>query len=115
MQLSEHVKDPQKLVLEVYKALKFEGEVFLTVPFMYPYNEARIDLIRWTQEELKNLMIEFTPIRVGILVGLTTNFVEALNGWMSFFLTFNSDRLCQVVCLILLPLLKSFQIIDRFF
>ena len=44
MQLSEHVKGPRKLALEVYKALKFEGEVFLMVPFMYPYHEARIDL-----------------------------------------------------------------------
>jgi hypothetical protein len=60
-------------------------------------------------------MIEFTPIQVDLLVGLTTNLVEALNGWMSIFLSFNSDRLCQVVCLPLLPLLKPFKIIDRFY
>ena len=52
MQLSEHVKGLLKLALEVYKALKLEGEVFLTVSFMYPYHEARTDLSRWTQEEL---------------------------------------------------------------
>ena len=52
MQLSEHVKAPRKLALEVYKALKLEGEVFLTVSFMYPYHEVRIDLSRWTQEAL---------------------------------------------------------------
>ena len=53
MQLSEHFKGPQKLVLEVYKALEFEGEVFLTVRFMYPYHEDRIDLNLWTQKELE--------------------------------------------------------------
>ena len=52
MQLLEYVKGTRKLTLAVYKALKFEVEVFLTVPFMYPYHEARIDLSRWTQEEL---------------------------------------------------------------
>ena len=57
-------------------------------------------------------MIEFTPIQIGVLGGLTNNLVEALNGSISMFLSFNSDRLCQVVCLILLPLLKPFKIID---
>ena len=60
-------------------------------------------------------MIEFTPIQIGVLGGLTNNLVEALNGWMSMFLSFNSDRLCQVVFLLLLPLLKPFKIIDQFF
>jgi hypothetical protein len=53
MQLSKNIKDPRKLASEVYKALKFEGEVFLTVPFMSPYHEARIDLNLWTQKELE--------------------------------------------------------------
>jgi hypothetical protein len=57
-------------------------------------------------------MIEFTSIQVGLLGGLTNNLVEALNGSISMFLSFNSDRLCQVVCLLLLPLLNPFKIID---
>ena len=60
-------------------------------------------------------MIEFTPIQVGLLVGSTNNFVEALNGSISMFLSLNSDRLCQVVCLLLLRLLKPFKIIDQFY
>jgi SAM-dependent methyltransferase len=115
MQLSEHVEDPRKMVLEVYKALKPEGEVFLTVPFMYPYHEAPIDLNRWTLEGLNNLMEGFTPIQVGVLGGPTATLVEALHGWLSILFSFNSDKFYQVVYLILLPFLKPFKIIDRIF
>ena len=115
MQLSEHVEDPRKMALEIYKALKPEGEVYLTVPFMYPYHEAPIDLSRWTQEGLKNLMKEFTPIQVGVLGGPTATLVEALHGWLSILFSFNSDKLYQVVYLLLLPFLKPFKIIDRIF
>ena len=113
MQLSEHVEDPRKMALEVYKALKPEGEVFLTVPFMYPYHEAPIDLSRWTQEGLKELMKDYTPIKIGVLGGPTATLVEALHGWLSILFSFNSDKLYQVIYLLLLPILKPFKIIDR--
>ncbi|MZH46263.1 MAG: class I SAM-dependent methyltransferase [Nitrospinae bacterium] len=113
MQLSEHVEDPRKMILEIHRALKYEGEVFLTAPFMYPYHEAPIDLSRWSQEGLKNLTREFVPIRVGVLGGPTATLVEALHGWLSILLSFNSDKLYQIVYLILLPFLKPFKIIDR--
>lgn len=113
MQLSEHVEDPRRMALEIYKALKPEGEVFLTVPFMYPYHEAPIDLSRWTQEGLKNLMEEFTPIQIGVLGGPTATLVEALHSWLSILFSFNSDKLYQINYLLLLPFLKPFKIIDR--
>ena len=89
--------------------------MFITVSFIYPYHEARIDLFRWTQEGLKNLMKEFTPIQVGVLGGPTATLVESLHGWLSILFSFNSDKLYQVVYLLLLPFLKPFKIIDRFF
>jgi hypothetical protein len=38
-------------------------------------------------------MIEFTPIKTGLLGGLTANLFEVLNGWLLILLFFNSDRL----------------------
>ncbi len=89
--------------------------MFLTVPFMYPYHEAPIDLSRWTQEGLKNLMKEFTPIQIGVLGGPTATLVEALHGWLSILFSFNSDKLYQINYLLLLPFLKPFKIVDRIF
>lgn len=113
MQLSEHVEDPGRMAAEIFKALKPGGEVFLTAPFMYPYHEAPIDLNRWTQEGLKSLMKEFTSIQVGVLGGPTATLIEALHGWLSILFSFNSDKLYQIVYLLLLPFLKPFKIIDR--
>ena len=115
MQLSEHVENPKRMAMEIHSVLKPAGEVFLTVPFMYPYHEAPIDLNRWSQEGLKNLMQEFVPIKVGVLGGPTATLVEALHGWLSILLSFNSDKVYQVIYLLLLPFLKPFKIIDRIF
>lgn len=115
MQLTEHVEDPKRMASGIHRVLKPEGEVFLTVPFMYPYHEAPIDLNRWSQEGLKNLMEEFVPIQVGVLGGPTATLVEALHGWLSILFSFNSDKLYQIIYLLLLPFLKPFKIIDRIF
>ena len=113
MQLLEHVKSPERMIAALHEALKPGGEVFLTAPFMYPYHEAPIDLNRWTQEGLRCLMKEFSPIQIGVLGGPTATLVEAFHGWLSILFSFNSDKLYQVNYLLLLPFLKPFKIIDR--
>ena len=115
MQLIEHVKNPERMIGEIHDALKPGGEVFLTAPFMYPYHEAPIDLNRWSQEGLRSLMKEFSPIQMGVLGGPTATLVEAFHGWLSILFSFNSDKLYQTIYLLLLPFLKPLKIIDRVF
>jgi len=115
MQLIEHVKNPERMIGEIHDALKLGGEVFLTAPFMYPYHEAPIDLNRWSQEGLRSLMKEFSPIQMGVLGGPTATLVEAFHGWLSILFSFNSDKLYQTIYLLLLPFLKPLKIIDRIF
>ena len=113
MQLLEHVKSPERMIAALHEALKPGGEVFLTAPFMYPYHEAPIDLNRWTQEGLRSLMKDFSPIQIGVLGGPTATLVEAFHGWLSILFSFNSDKLYQFNYLLLLPFLKPFKIIDK--
>ena len=113
MQLAEHVSDPGQMIGEIHGALKPGGEIFVTAPFMYPYHEAPIDLNRWSLEGLRSLMKEFTPIRIGVLGGPTATLIEAFHGWLSILFSFNSDKLYQIIYLLLLPFLKPFKIIDR--
>ena len=115
MQLIEHVKNPERMIGEIHDALKPGGEIFLTAPFMYPYHEAPIDLNRWSQEGLRSLMKEFSPIQMGVLGGPTATLVEAFHGWLSILFSFNSDKLYQTIYLLLLPFLKPLKIIDRVF
>ena len=113
MQVVEHVSDPGQVIGEIHSALKPGGEIFVTAPFTYPYHEAPIDLNRWSLDGLSNLMKEFTPIRIGVLGGPTATLIEAFHGWLSILFSFNSDKLYQIIYLLLLPFLKPFKIIDR--
>lgn len=111
-QLIEHVANPRELAEEFYRVLKTDGEIYITAPFMYPYHEAPIDLHRWTLEGFRNLMAGFAPIKTGVLGGPTATLVEALHGWLSVLFSFNSDKLYQVVYLLLIPFVKPFKILD---
>ena len=113
MQLIEHVEDPHKLVDEACRILKPGGEIFLSAPFMYPYHEAPIDLNRWTRKGLGHIMKDFSPVSIGVFGGPTSVLIEALHGWLSILFSFNSERVYQLVHLILLPILQPFKVIDR--
>ena len=113
MQLAEHVSDPGQMIGEIHGVLKPGGKNLVTALFMYPYHEAPIDLNRWSLEGLCSLMKEFTPIRTGVLGGPTATLIEAFHGWLSILFSFNSDKLYQIIYLLLLPFLKPFKIIDR--
>ena len=113
MQLVEHVSEPAQMIGEIHNALKPGGEIFVTAPFTYPYHEAPIDLNRWSLEGLRNLMKEFTPIRVGVFGGPTAALIEVFHCWLSILFSFNSDKLYQIIYLLLIPFLKPFKIIDR--
>lgn len=49
----EHVKEPEKLLNEIKRVLKTEGQVFLTMPFVWNEHEVPYDFNRFTRYEHK--------------------------------------------------------------
>jgi SAM-dependent methyltransferase len=62
----EHVEDPHKAISELYRVLKPGGEVWVEVPFNYPYHLAPIDLWRVSPDGLRRWMISFAEIDCGV-------------------------------------------------
>jgi SAM-dependent methyltransferase len=112
MQLLEHVVDPHKVVDEAWRVLKPGGEIFLSAPFMYPFHEAPIDLNRWTKNGLRHIMKDFHLVNIGVLGGPTAALIEVFHGWLSILLSFNSERVYQLVHLFLLPIFQPFKMLD---
>lgn len=77
----EHTKNPHKVVDEIYRVLKSNGIVYVTVPFMQPYHSSPTDYWRFTKDGLRELFKDFKIIKIGACCGsvsalawLTTRF-----------------------------------------
>lgn len=63
-QMLEHVKDPTKVLKEIYRVLKKEGTVFLSTHGIWEKHGSPNDYWRWTDDGLKILFNDFRSIEV---------------------------------------------------
>lgn len=52
----EHLQDPGASLVEVARVLRFGGELFITIPFIYGEHEVPFDFQRWTSFGIANLL-----------------------------------------------------------
>jgi len=62
--LLEHVPEPQRVVDEVYRVLKKDGQAFFYVPFLYPYHESPDDYFRFTKSGMTYLCRNFSHMKI---------------------------------------------------
>ena len=85
----EHVRSPDRAVGEISRALRPGGQLFLTVPSIYPYHAkpglgGYPDLWRFFEETLRTLLEGFSEIEIGRVGGPATAamlFAPFLNHW----------------------------------
>ena len=61
----EHVPYPQKAIAELYRVLKPGGEIWVQLPFLFPYHEAPEDYWRVTPDGLRIWMEAFNESGCG--------------------------------------------------
>jgi SAM-dependent methyltransferase len=72
-QVLEHVREPEVVLSEFYRALKYMGELWLTAPFYFEEHEAPNDYFRFTQFGIQHLMTK---------CGFQTKRLEWLEGYL---------------------------------
>ena len=88
----EHVRRPDDVVEEVRRVLKPGGEVYVDVPFSYPYHD-RIDFQRYTQDGLRELFRDFEVLDVGVSIGPATAMIQQIQWTLAAFLSLNNKIL----------------------
>ena len=87
----EHVKDPIKVVSEIYRVLKPGGYVFAVVPFVHKYHEHPNDYQRYTLNGLDELFHQFKKVESGVYRGPTSALISFLADYTTLF-TFTSNK-----------------------
>ena len=60
----EHVYDFHKAIKNMYKAIKSNGIVIISVPLLYPLHSEPNDYWRFTEHSLKRLLKDFNKIKI---------------------------------------------------
>lgn len=82
-QMLEHVKDPAKVLKEIYRVLKKEGVVFLSTHGIWEKHGSPNDYWRWTDDGLKILFNDFQNIEVMGCGGSILCLFQLLNLYIS--------------------------------
>lgn len=91
----EHLPDASLALAEVFRVLKSNGKVLVSVPFLYPVHDAPFDFQRWTSHGLKKIvencgfyiekeMAVGTPSQTAALItciGIVRNTLELLKSY----------------------------------
>jgi SAM-dependent methyltransferase len=92
----EHVSDPHKAVEEIYRVLKFEGKVFLEIPFMQTVHASPKDFYRWTPDGIRQLMHTFDVIDFHVVAGPASALAWQFQETMAMLFSFNSNVLYKI-------------------
>ena len=78
----EHLENPQLAINEMYRVLKFGGEVVLSTRFIFPLHADPYDFYRFTDDGLKKLFHQFKKVSVypagGLLVSISMLIIHSL-------------------------------------
>ncbi|MEA2016041.1 MAG: methyltransferase domain-containing protein [Actinomycetota bacterium] len=89
----EHVKDPYRVVNEIYRVLKKGGLTYCYMPFICGFHASPDDYTRLTYEGMKVLFKDFDIVELGVGGGPTSGLLWVLQEWLATLLSFGSRRL----------------------
>jgi len=74
----EHVKEPGKIVKEIYRVLKPGGRTYIDIAFLQPFHAAPDDYNRMTLKGLEHICGNFKKIDSGICLGPNSAIAQIL-------------------------------------
>lgn len=82
-ELLEHVKDPAKVIAEVFRILVSDGRLLITVPFMYPIHADPMDYGRYTDYFWQETLVDsgFNNVVIEWQGGFWSVLFDMLRGW----------------------------------
>ena len=108
----EHVKEPQKIIDEIYRVLKNDGRVYVDILFIYPFHGAPSDYSRMTMVGFENLCSKFEKIESGMCLGPNSALAQFLVTYaQALFKNKKIKKITKNIAKVLVAPLKYF---DRF-
>lgn len=111
----EHVKDPQKVVKEMYRLLEPGGVAYVATPFMYPFHSSPSDYQRWTTQGLRELFKDFEMVEIGVRAGPFSALDAYLCHLTGVVLSFGSPTLRSLITNLAMFIFFPIKLLDIIF
>jgi len=108
----EHIQEPHKAVIEMYRVLKPGGYIYAEIPFIQGYHESPGDYQRYTIEGLEELFKDFKKVKIGVSIGPSSALAWILRDYLAILFSFNSTKIYNVLTLLFTPLTWPIKLLD---
>lgn len=106
----EHVKEPEKIVDEIYRVLKKKGKTYIDIAFLQPFHSAPNDYHRMTLDGLEDLCRNFKKVESGMCLGPNSAIAKILVEYSQIFFKNNLlKRVTKNLAKIIFSPLKYFD------
>jgi SAM-dependent methyltransferase len=89
----EHVRNPQKVMQEIYRILKPGGVIYINVPFIFPFHADPYDFYRFSDKGIMILCEQFECLDSGFNRGPASTMHHLLVHFMAMLFCFNNKSL----------------------
>ena len=113
--LLEHVPDPKKIVTEMYRTLKPGGQMYIVIPFVYPFHACPNDFFRWSVTGLRELLKDGEIEKIGTRAGPCSALTGQLGTWFAIVFSFGYEPLYNLLSLVGLVIFFPIKFLDWIF
>ena len=111
----EHLRQPGKVLEEMYRVLKIGGLLYVSVPFICGFHASPDDYHRWTLPGLKEFLKNFDEKESGVGWGPTYAMTTILREWLAIVFSFNINFLYQFLSLFFMVIFAPLNFLDYIF
>lgn len=108
----EHVKNPEKVVKEIFRVLKENGFIYTGFPFIQGFHASPYDYNRVTFEGIKYLHKDFEKISIAPFGGPTSGFLWIVQEWLAIALSFGNKKLHLLLYILIMTATFPIKFLD---
>ncbi|MEI6633358.1 MAG: class I SAM-dependent methyltransferase [Chlamydiota bacterium] len=108
----EHIKNPEKALLDFYRIIKPRGRILTYVPFIQGYHASPHDYHRWTIQGIEEAHRYFLKVESGVCSGPTSALVWILTEWLAMIFSMGSLRLYKMMYIAFMLTLWPLKFLD---
>ena len=108
----EHVRNPRRVVEEMRRVLKKNGEIYCFVPFIQGFHASPHDYTRVTYEGIKELFKEFEVTDTRPVGGPTSGMLWVLQEWIAIILSCGSRTLHRYLYIVIMLITFPLKFLD---
>lgn len=112
IEVIEHLENPEIVIAELHRLLSKNGELILTIPFLFPIHSDPFDYQRWTPEKINLVLKEYgfkniTINPMGSLFAVIHDLFYVASGHGA---VNRNSMICRFTRRVILPIIRIFEV-----